>query len=134
MSDSVRAEFENLQDTITENIRDLLEETGEIDELKMKLRQKIFNFVNRDGDNPKSFANPQENKHSSIQLLNSMIKEYFEWGCLMYSLEMFKTETGDRSDEEKRENLEAKIAKKNGSGDFDPEIPLLLQIVMESMK
>lgn len=129
---STREEFENIQETIKESIKEFLEENGDLDEMKCKLRQKIFKFVRADGDGD-NIGQPQENKNSSIQLLNSLIKDYFQWCCHLYTLDMFKTETGDRSEDQPRESLEEKL-KKLGSGDFDKELPLLLQIVMDSMK
>lgn len=117
------------EESFLASVREHFQKTEGLENIKCNLRLKIWKFIH---DGEATPTNPvRDNKNSSIQLLNYMIQEYFEWMCYTYSLDMFTTEIGN-PEKVSREYLETRLKAKSKK-QFEEGAPVLLQIIMKSM-
>lgn len=124
----------NPETALLSSIHEHIKNSTEIGEIRCKLRQIIHNFLNFGDKTPVNSKNSEEDKElSSIRLLNQMIKEYLEWNCYMYTADLFEKEANvtDAS----RDELESKVKIDDDLRKYlDKDVPLLLQILISSMK
>ena len=108
-------------------VRHTLENNKELSKTRCEMRLKVLEVIR--GGEKLPMNDQKSDRQATTQFMNNLILEYMQWHGYQYTIEMFSTETGCKP--LARDYLESKM---NANEQSDKDLPLLLELVMKTMK